>query len=168
MRRYFYTAFVLSPLSLAMLLSSTHYEGNKKHPNIDIGSIILLMMLIASILLSFGYIANKYMPLPTINEWVLAQKLHSLSYTNASFIIAPLGAKGVYTDIRLAVPLTYYQLKDWSSINMPKVRLFALAKDPLGEEFVEKFISPAVQLKVNAGEYDQIFSGFIYVVYLFA
>jgi len=166
MRRYFYTAFVLSPLSLAMLLSSTHYEGNRKHLIIDIGSIVLLMMLLASVLLSFEYVANKYMPFPTINEWILARELYALNH-EANFIIAPLGVKAVYTDIRIAVPLTYYQLKDWDNANMPKAMLFALAKDPFGKEFVEKFISSVIQSKINAGEYNQVFSGSVYFVYLY-
>jgi hypothetical protein len=151
-RRYFYVAFLLSPLILSDLLKqskgSRPINREKRGEELSFKAIeksllpiLLSFGIIAGMLLFSGiYVADRYIPLSGNVEWLIAGQIFRVIDNKLSFHIYSPPA-GIYTDLRLAIPLSYYEPSYLFSEQKGSLILIGVKFDSKGNNFIDKYFS---------------------------
>ncbi len=168
-RRYFYGGFLLSPFILSNLFKQQEKRTEIMLKNKNMISAVLLSMGILIAMNSFSaiWIADKYMPLPSHIEWLIAMKIYYLLDNSTWFYISPLGEPNIYTDIRLAVPLTYYGLNDLFNILERSSLLTGIRFDIQGKYFIDRYFSDNYKTKLANNMYNLLAIWDEYYIILF-
>ncbi|WP_440060001.1 hypothetical protein ACSU1N_02270 [Thermogladius sp. 4427co] len=166
-RRYYYVAFILSEIALGYLLTEIHqdqervkflasntYLVKKEKVRAILSALVIIGVITAICLLSGTYIADNYMPLPGRTEWDISRQIFYLLDNDTWFYISALGGPSAYTDLRLAVPLTYYGLTDFPNILERRSILIGIKFDDLGERFIDRYFASVYKNMLDAKEYD--------------
>ncbi|AET33413.1 hypothetical protein [Pyrobaculum ferrireducens] len=158
MRRYFYTAFLLSPIILGYV-----FNQNRKGPKISKRNVLNLnnkkKMLIVSLLsvgiiagitfLTGTFLASEYIPFPSSTDWLIAENIFYLLSNKTAFYIK-------YTDPRLAVPLSYYQLSYLLKTPNRLSMLIGIKFDRLGQRFIDLYLLDNYKIILMNKTYDLI------------
>ncbi|MGC9107458.1 MAG: hypothetical protein ACP5IE_04630 [Infirmifilum sp.] len=94
------------------------------------------------------------MPLPGNVEWLIAGQIFDLLDNSTSFYISALGSPNVYTDIRLAVPITYYDLSHIFVTLKKAPTLVGISFDNQGNYFIEKYFSDKYKTRLIGENYN--------------